>query len=605
MPSAEPGAPAPPPTRPAPGRRSALARLRPLLVPVLVGTATLALLAATEPLVPLTDDARFYLPAAQSYARWLERAALGPFSGDLGAYSRAALDAAFAVNNEHPPVAKYALGLSWLVAARWLGHPDEACAARLGVMALSALTAALVFGFTRRHWGLAAALAAWLALLAMPRFFFHAHAETLDAPMACLGLATIVAYERSLRAARWAWVAALCFGLALGTKLNAPFILLGLVAHLLWWQRGTLAWRGSWLRAPAVPLALPLLLVIGPLVFVALWPWLWFDTLGRLQAYARFHLNHYGILFYYFGTLYGERHAPWTAPWVMLALTTPLSLLAAALLAPLLAISNTAKRLVTGRAQPRPLTPPEQATTAPLALIVFQLLAAVGAVSFSPAPVYGGVKLFLIALPLLAILVGAGVGALLPALVPASPPGPDATPRPQGTPGAAASAAASGGLRPTPGQRRALLALALILALLAAPAADLVRYRGYWLSYYNELAGGLRGATAAGLERQYYDLAYPALAACLEQQRGSPRRVAFAPNPKEYGPHLEQWLRRGQLGAPWRLVEPAAAELLVLTQERRWANFSALEIEARRRPELCRVELLDVPLATVHGRPPG
>ena len=55
------------------------------------------------------------------------------------------------------------------------------------------------------------------------------------------------------------------------------------------------------------------------------------------------------------------------------------------------------------------------------------------------------------------------------------------------------------------------------MILLAPGVIGTLTHRGAWLSYYNELAGGLRGATANGYERQYYDLAYPALRDALEQ----------------------------------------------------------------------------------------
>ena len=40
---------------------------------------------------------------------------------------------------------------------------------------------------------------------------------------------------------------------------------------------------------------------LGPLVLVALWPWLWFDTYAHLRAWLTFHLDHVHYNFEYLG----------------------------------------------------------------------------------------------------------------------------------------------------------------------------------------------------------------------------------------------------------------------------------------------------------------
>ena len=79
-------------------------------------------------------------------------------------------------------------------------------------------------------------------------------------------------------------------------------------------------------------------------------------------------------------------------------------------------------------------------------------------------------------------------------------------------------------------------------ALLLLPGfAGLVLYRGAWLSYYAEWTGGVRGAARTGVETQYYDLAYDALADDLAALLPNGGTVAVLPNPKEYAPYLERW----------------------------------------------------------------
>ena len=33
-------------------------------------------------------------------------------------------------------------------------------------------------------------------------------------------------------------------------------------------------------------------LLLGPAVFIVGWPWMWHDTMPRIQEYLNFHLNH-------------------------------------------------------------------------------------------------------------------------------------------------------------------------------------------------------------------------------------------------------------------------------------------------------------------------
>ena len=62
---------------------------------------------------------------------------------------------------------------------------------------------------------------------------------------------------------------------------------------------------------------------VGPLVFYTLWPWIWNDTIPRLQEYLNFHLHHeyYNIEFLgknYFGPPSPKSYLP-----VMVLATVP------------------------------------------------------------------------------------------------------------------------------------------------------------------------------------------------------------------------------------------------------------------------------------------
>src|SRR5262249_5945668 len=153
----------------------------------------------------------------------------------------------------------------------------------------------------------AGALAAGLTLLC-PQLFFHAQLACFDAPIMVLWLAVVYAYYRALadRRLRWAILCGLLFGLSLGVKFNTLFLPpLLLVPWIYVYGRG-----GRPRAAPLIAMA-----VLGPLVFLAAWPWMWFDTVPRLRAYLAFHLHHWHYNFEFLGQNYNNPPYPIAFPW--------------------------------------------------------------------------------------------------------------------------------------------------------------------------------------------------------------------------------------------------------------------------------------------------
>lgn len=523
---------------------------------------------------PMTDDARFYVPAAAASGRWLEGAAAGLVRLDFAAFSGPAIHKAFAANREHPPVGKYVMAVGWLVLHHWTSWLDEVTACRFPILLLWAWMCVLVFQLLRARVGPLAALFGALAVASMPRLLFHSHAETLDMPVTVFVVATAAALVRTLEqpSVRNGACAVLLFALALGSKLNAPFFLVGAALFVLITEPPR--WRHTQVLLQPLPLVVVALAVVSPLITWALWPWLWHDTGARLAAYLHFHLQHYGIFFYYGGTLYGKAVAPWTAPWVMTALTLPLPLLGLSLAGAVLALTPYlgrvpgARRWLPGAGSEGPMSPRER-----LGLFaLLQALVQLGAVSLPGVPVYGGVKLFLPAFPFLAILAALAMARVL-----------------QEIPEVVESA-----------QARRWLQAATFATLLAPGVLGAWIYGSAKLSYYGELAGGVRGATEAGYERQYYDLAYPELAASLNRLLPQGGTVAVLPNPKEYGPHFTRWHQRGELRSSIRLAPQQQAELLVLTHERRWAAYPTLAARYRQQRWAGRHSVAGVPLFSIY-----
>ncbi len=510
--------------------------------------------------IGLTDDDDFYVPAGLRYAEWL-----GHFlSGDSSAWSKTGIDQAFSLNHEHPPVAKFVLGISAYV----FGSLGIMNGARMGTVLFSTMLAACMLWWSVLYLGSKRGLFAGgvgvLFLLLTPRFYFHSHAGTLDVPVSAMVFATVFFAVHGARSTTSALFCGVVFGLACGTKLNAPFLIVPYVAFL--WLVGSGQRRSdSETGRLRLPLSLLSMVFVGPLVFMGTWPWLWFDSLNRVWGYLRFHLHHYGIHFLYFGRVFTETpFAPWHAPWVMAMVSIPLAVSLFALYGLWFGKTVVGVRL---RFHEGPDDDVRLEGDFVLNLAL-QAFFSVGLVAFSGGPKYGGIKLFLPFVPFWCLL--AGYGALLcyeffcelwaSRVIPV-------------------------GL--------------IVLGGISALALQL-RFGGYALSQYNALAGGLRGATALGFERQYYDIAFPDLVTWLGEEAPPNTRIYFLPNHWEYQ-RTYRWYRRcGELRPDIGLAaREEDADWIVLSHERRFLRYGE-DLERLRRQTVLREKRIDgVPIWSV------
>jgi len=514
--------------------------------------------------VALTDDAYQYLGAAQVYKAWYIDAFRSVVGGRGGALRQDAIDRHFQVNNVHPPMAKALMAAGIAILHDRLQRLDEIEAARVGVLCLSTLLAAMMFLTCWPVYGPAVAVAAPLFLLVMPRFFFDSHIESLDVASAATYFMAVFCFWQSRRHDGWAVAAALAAGLAMSTKVNGVLVVVPLT--LAWWFdifRSRAGWRDALRRLAHPPPALLLMIAMGPIVAILLWPWLWGDTIRRLSAYVAFYVHHHPSLFYYFGTIYYVPFAPWHAPLVMAAITTPV---------PILVLAAIGVAIVVRRQTRQSNVEPD--ARALDALVILNALVTIGAVALPNVPKYGGVKLFLPFFPFLAILAAVGFDA------------------------AANAAAVAFGI----GARwRAAASAAVLAALIGSMGWTLAHIHPYELSYYNAMIGGLRGADRLGFETQYYDLWYLELARWLNRTYPDGVHVFFQPNNPEYLRHAAWYYEAGRLNRNVVIVrQESDADIVVLTHERRWPQYG--ELRERFRTHRARHELVveGVPLLTVY-----
>ena len=258
----------------------------------------------------LTWDEPAYMRAAIEYHEWLQRL----WRGDWLVLQPAVLSAYWEYNHEHPPLVKiwYAL-----VAVPLIPQFGEIIAFRMAATALSAMLFAVVATSVMSQWGVPAALVSVAVLLSMPRFFFHAHLAALDVPGALAYMVSVLLFWHTRNNRAW-WIGLILgvlWGLALATKVNAAFALpvLG-----VWWLCCS---RQLYLFG-----RLSLMAVVAPVVFVAVWPWLWVDTNDRLVDYLRWlTVDHWQIPQWFLGQ--SMLPPPWYFGIVIVLMVTPLAFL--------------------------------------------------------------------------------------------------------------------------------------------------------------------------------------------------------------------------------------------------------------------------------------
>ncbi len=374
---------------------------------------------------------------------------------------------------------------------------DESTAMRLPAWVMTGLLLALLYLFGAELFGRWAGLFAALAFLFVPRQFFHAHLCSFDIGVTTMIVATVYAFWKSLQSRVWAVLCGVIWGLALLTKLNAFFVPIPLLAAWLF-GAGGLRWlpaltnretlrRGAlpgaavlltgvllgvipaicllllWLAAtrrdltiPAMPKAFLWMPPIGLLMLFGLWPRMWYDPAGAFHDYLNFHLSHVHYLQQYFGAILSVPPFPVTYPWVLTALTVP---------APLLCLF--AVGCVT-------LFAAERARTSLFdrVLIAANLLFPILLISLPNTPIFGGVKHWFVTMAFFALIAGYGFDWIRRRLA-----------------------------------AKAVITIGLAAAMLASSVVASVGYARAGTSYYNVLAGGIRGAATHRMHRQFWGYA--------------------------------------------------------------------------------------------------
>jgi len=343
----------------------------------------------------------------------------------------------------HPPF--YALlGLIGDLGTPWRRDLGRA---RFGPMLLFSLTAGVLFRFLDRRFGRWAAIGGCAALVLQPRLFAHAHYAAYDAPLTALWVLGVLAFFKAVepsgrRQPPWPWVIA--FGVAVGaasaTKLTGWFLPLPCLA----WAALNRDRRGFLTLLVGGFIALATIYVFIP-------PW-WPDPIDGFSRFLASNLSRgetIAIKTQFLGDIYEtpRESLPWWNTLVWTVFVTPVGFLLLALGG----LIGTLRR-------------PGRHRFGALVALYWLFLLALRAMPHVPG--HDGVRLFLPAFGLLAVLAGLGSGMAADRF---------------GRWGRAAVVLAG------------LEGLASCLVMMPVP-----------LSYYSPVVGGLPGAARLGMEPTYY-----------------------------------------------------------------------------------------------------
>jgi hypothetical protein len=465
-----------------------------------IGVVVTVVVGVTAQSLGFTRDEGYYFKAAELYAGWWRELVAQPMT----ALSSTGINAHLGYNPEHPFVMKGLFALSRTVQQAIgldvMGHH----AMRLPAWITSGVATALVYALARAaRLARAPSLMAALWFISLPHVFWHMHVACFDVAVTAAHAGLVAAWLR-YRHSWWGTVLiGVVFGLCAATKHNVLPVPALFVLHWALCEVGTstststtssttVANGNAGQRRWRLPLGFVTLAVIAPVVYVALWPWLWPDVVGRFGAYVGFHLRHEHYPIMLFGELLTAPPFPWSFPVVMWALTIPVPLLivgaAGLLLATVTSLRVLWRRHIRHRQGDNgedtvvPLGDVARSPSGSTALLLLLNAAfPVFLIALPSSPIFGGTKHWMNALPFVCVL---GAWALQEAVT---------------------RLRLRGG-RVGVGNVGVVVVVVVVVGVGAAVPGILQSAR-VWpngLGAYNELAGFSRGAANLGLQRTFW-----------------------------------------------------------------------------------------------------
>ena len=452
----------------------------------------------------------------------------------------------------HPPF--YAIeGLigDWLAPA-WATLPR----ARLGPILAFSLAGGSIFGFVAGRFGAWAGALASASWALQPNLFGHGHYATVDGLLASLWVGAILAFALATgREGRWpAWGWVVVFGVLCGwaadSKLTGWFLPLPFFAWTLLYRD-----RRGWITLGVGG-------VVAVAVLFAFNPCWWAEPVSGVERFFRSNLTRgktIPIPVAFLGRVYQtpNESLPWYNTLAWTVMVTPIGFLGLGLVGAGLGLVEGVRRVIRAvRLPASPLGP-----FAALASLHWAFLLALRAMPNTPG--HDGVRLFLPAFGVLAILGGLGAAVLI--------------------------------------GHWGRWGKAIVLAAILEGAVGLAVMMPVPLSYFSPIVGGLPGAAALGMEPTYFwDGLSGEAVAWLNANTPPGRSVRFATFPTSWL-YLKQ---AGQLRVPLDRYDRDAGRPKWFVLQNRPGAFEPTEREwlAKGRPAFV-VSKLGVPLVLIYPWP--
>ena len=449
---------------------SYLNRKLPTILLVLLMTIYGLTLWLTAPSMGYTRDEGYYFKAAEQYMGWWYVLFSNSF---WKAFDDQEILKHLSYNTEHPPLVKFSIGWTYVFFHKFLGICGPAQGFRAAGMLWAVLSIWATFGLGRRLCNAWVGLMAAASLVVLPRYFFDAHLACFDVAITAMWTLSLWAFVESYLAPtdkqlNRCILSSIVFGLALATKLNAFFLPFVFVAIWLMTSPTSILPKliktpagGIQLQLPLIPMALWMPAIVGPVVFFAVWPYLWHQPWKRFTDYIVFHLTHEHYPISYFHELLTAPPFPMHFPFVMTLVTVPAPLLILGFLGLCYCLYLTVRK----------------ATVFSVAVVAATMLP-ICVIAMPNSPIFGGVKHWYNAMPTWSI---AAAFVLYKgfAVLPRSWP-------------------------------KQYLQPALVLLFLLPGLLGISQTHPNGIGYYNAIAGGYVGAARLGMQRGFWGgLAFP------------------------------------------------------------------------------------------------
>lgn len=295
----------------------------------------------------------------------------------------------------HPPLSDILSSIFNRIIYGKLGLINDIDSYHIYGILVASLLICLIFYWISKEYGKLSGLISSLFIAMYPLFWSESHFNTeKDIPETVFWSFFLFCVWKGIKnkSSKWVLISGLFFGLALGTKFNILFV--GFVV-LPWALYHLFINHEKILRKPffKITLASVVAILTGIIIFVASWPYLWSDPIGRVQQVFSFYKG-LGIISGVPDPRFMGPLGINTYPVLWIIFTTPPIILIAFIFGVVYIIKHFRKDSL-------------------LILFVLWLIVPILRVTWHGANIYGGIRQIMEYVPALAIIGGIGTGKLI------------------------------------------------------------------------------------------------------------------------------------------------------------------------------------------------